>query len=198
MNSWELAKQVLHHVTDSAFLIPGGQVQASTNNLSSLVQLLHGDVGFVQSAVMFTLATLALHAYNRGQIIEAGAIGRIVQLLKSHTQDIQLSAATTLSSLSREPNIQALFLSREGGAIASLTRLLKSSSVKVQGAAVSTLAINIDGKVAIVAAGAIPLLVHLLKSKAPVLQLVSSLTWSHCCQSARSVCSTWRQQPWAS
>ena len=99
----EQAKQTLHHVTDSARLIPIGQIQAaSAGDISSLALLLHGDVGFVQSAVMFTLATLALHAYNRSQITKAGAIGRIIQLLlKSSTEEVHLSAAKVLRRLSR-------------------------------------------------------------------------------------------------
>ena len=167
------AKRALHHVTDYAFQLPDDLVQAaSAGDLSSLVRLLHGDVGFVQSAVMFTLGALALNAYNRGQIIEAGAIGRLTQLLKSSTQEVHLSAAKVLCNLSTEPNAQALFISAEG-ALAPFIRLLKSSSVKVQSAAVSALgniATNAEGKAAVAAAGAIPLLVHLLNSKATTVQ----------------------------
>ena len=170
----EQAKRALHHISDRACRLPNHLVQAASSaDLFSLVQLLlHVDVGFVQSAVMFTLGTLAEHAYNRGHLLEAGAIGRLVQLLRSSTQEVQLSAARALRGLSREPNVQALFLSAEG-ALASLIRLLRSSSVKVQQVAVSTLAYistSADGEAAIVAAGAIPPIVHLLKSKAAPVQ----------------------------
>ena len=169
----EQAKRALHHVTDYACLPLGIQVQdASASDLVSLVRLLHGDVGFVQSAVLFTLRTLALNSYNRSQIIQAGAIGRIVQLLKSKSQEVQLSAVGALSCLSRERNNQALFLSAEG-AVASLTRLLKSSSATVQCTAVATLsniATDADGAAAVGAAGTIPPLIHLLKSKSVFVQ----------------------------
>ena len=164
------AKRALHHVTDYASLLPGGQVQAtSATDLSALVELLRGNSGVVQSEVMSTLATLAQHDYNRGQIIETGAIGRLAQLLKSSMKEVHLSAARVLCHLSREPNTQALF----EGALPSLTRLLKSSSVDVQRAAVSTLsniAIDANGMAAVAAAGAVPPIVHLLNSKAAIVQ----------------------------
>ena len=167
------AKRALLHVTDRACWPPDNEVKAaSVDDLSSLVRLLHGDAGFVQSAVMFTLRTLALHAYNRRQIIEAGAIGRIVQLLKSSSQEVQLSAVKALSTLAREPDFYAAFLSA-GGALDSLTRLLQSNSVEVQSAAISTLSgitSSVDGIAAAVTAGALPPLVRLLSSKSATVQ----------------------------
>ena len=164
----EQARRALLHVAEYDFLLPGDQVQAaSADDLFSLVQLLHGDGGFVQSAAMFALGTLAMHAYNRSQIIKAGAMGRIVLLFKSKSQEVQLSAARALIVLSSEPNSQALALV-EAGATASLTSLLKSSSVKLQSAAVSALAnfgTVADGRDAIIAAGATPSIVRLLKCK---------------------------------
>ena len=176
------AKRALHHITDCAGLIPANQVQAaSAGDLSSLVQLLHGDIGFVQSGVLCTLGALAAHAYNRSQIVGAGAMGRIVQLLRSSTQEVPLSAATALWSMSTEPKALSVLLSVEG-AIASLARLLKSSSVKVQRAAVSAffnITISADGTAAVVAAGAIPPIVLLLKSKAAPVQEMAARTLSH-------------------
>ena len=163
-------RHLLHHISgnyegagDNA--VPDGVIPRP------LVPLLRHDEALVCSVAATTLASLATTASNQHQIIEAGAIVPLIQLMKCsseavlHFPAVQALACLSHASHSARAKIVA------AGAIPPLLPLLKSSAVQVQLPAVTLariLAVDYTDQAA--AAGAGPLLVQLLTSSSAGVQ----------------------------
>ncbi|GLC46208.1 hypothetical protein PLESTB_001535300 [Pleodorina starrii] len=108
------------------------------------------------------LEILAGNAANRVSIVEAGGIGRLVQLLSSSDGDVQESAVEALGTLALDAANQVAIA--EAGAIPRLAQLLLKK--KIGAMALGNLACNAFNQVAIAGQeGVIPKLVELLKDR---------------------------------
>ena len=143
----------------------------------TLVNALPDLVGLIQrplfsaasrQQLVYALNSMADFAHMNGDQIEEAAadvIASIVQLLKHSSDVVQCVAASALRELSLHPNNLARVIA--AGAVEHLVQMLKSMLAIVQADAVSTLAYisrnSVEGARSVVAAGAIPILVLLLR-----------------------------------
>ena len=155
-------RHLLQHI--SHFYEGGGGAAAPSGIVPSLVSLLLlQDDAFVCGVAERTLSTLANNANNHLQIMEAGAIAPLVQLLKSSSENLHGLAADTLAFLAEDSSARTRIVA--AGAIEPLLHLLRTSTVAVQMTAAMAIRIIAGDYADLVAgAGAIPLLVQLLKS----------------------------------
>ena len=171
----ELTMRVLHHISSHVHVDKGAVRTASGDDIAALVPLLLrlSSREDVCGMVALTLASLALNPDNQRQIMEAGAIAPLVQLLKSSTLTVHVPAAMTLAQLSADSTPSS---SRAeivaAGAVAPLVHLLKSSSEIVQYHALMALRplCDVEHAAVVARAGAIPSLIGLLASPSTEIQ----------------------------
>ena len=139
-----------------------------TNAMSSckdLVKLLNCGSTAEQHRAVWAVARLSAQPEKRPKFVAAGAIPRLVQLLKSSSEKVQEAAALALEELAESDN-DRFGVGAADGAIANLVYLMKSDSAAVRQQAVRTVGnissdeLNLN---AIIAADALPALVKLLE-----------------------------------
>ena len=117
---------------------------------------------------------MRLHRYtdigsddNRQQLVRAGAIPVLVQLLQSSDVDVQYYCTTALSNIAVDAGNRRTLASNEGRLVQSLVHLMESSSPKVQcqaALALRNLASDEKYQLDIVRAKGLPPLLRLLQS----------------------------------
>ena len=155
-------QDLLHHISN--FHEGGGDETAPDGVIPLLMSmLLRRDDLYARVVAARVLSSFAWHAGNHLKIIEAGAIGPLIQLLKSDSEPLQHPAVRTLFLLAEEDRGVAGILTDD--AIGPLLQLLRSSALGVQLSAAEVVrVIARENTVKVAAAGAIPILVQLLKS----------------------------------
>lgn len=104
---------------------------------------------------------------NRQQLVNAGAIPVLVQLLSSTDVDVQYYCTTALSNIAVDASNRAKLAQTEGRLVGSLVHLMESSSPKVQcqaALALRNLASDERYQLEIVRARGLPSLLRLLQS----------------------------------
>lgn len=104
---------------------------------------------------------------NRQQLVNAGAIPVLVQLLSSPDVDVQYYCTTALSNIAVDASNRAKLAQTEGRLVGSLVHLMESSSPKVQcqaALALRNLASDERYQLEIVRARGLPSLLRLLQS----------------------------------
>lgn len=104
---------------------------------------------------------------NRQQLVNAGAIPVLVQLLSSSDVDVQYYCTTALSNIAVDASNRAKLAQTEGRLVGSLVHLMESSSPKVQcqaALALRNLASDERYQLEIVRARGLPSLLRLLQS----------------------------------
>jgi vacuolar protein 8 len=104
---------------------------------------------------------------NRQQLVNAGAIPVLVQLLSSTDVDVQYYCTTALSNIAVDATNRAKLAQTEGRLVGSLVHLMESSSPKVQcqaALALRNLASDERYQLEIVRARGLPSLLRLLQS----------------------------------
>ena len=165
----EKAAKMLCHVaslppTDdkdgASLLVEGGAI-------APLIGALSGGLDGLNMHAAAALATIASasEAYQKA-VGQAGAIAPLCVLLRSGSATTMLQAAAALSALSEQPEYQSAIV--KGGAIAPLVRLLRVGQVADAQAAASIAIANVcatsaAAQEASAAAGAIPLLIGMLR-----------------------------------
>ena len=138
--------------------------------LPSLVSmLLRDDNPGEQHVAVLTLGTLAMNAGNQLNIVEAGAIKPLVQLLKDSLVEFHHPAAEALGFLAEHCGVGARIIA--AGGLRPLLHLLGSNTVAVQQSAVELVRmLACENSNPVAAAGAIPLMVQLLASSSADVQ----------------------------
>lgn len=141
------------------------RIIAEAGAIPFLVTLLSTNDPRIQENAVTALLNLSILDSNKLLIMEAGAIDGIIEVLQAgKSMEARENAAATIFSLSMIDECKVMFGARPR-AIPALVGLLKEgTSVGKRDAAMAlfNLAIYNANKVNIVAAGAVPLLVHLL------------------------------------
>jgi hypothetical protein len=137
--------------------------------LAALLHLVNSPVANVQYEAANVLANIVVSKENAAVVTAAGGVRALLPLLAHRSSaDVQAAAAAALAGLSVIDENKVV-ISASAGTIATLTAMLTSPSVRVQGNAahvLGNLAVNASIRVAIAAAGAIPVLVDLLRARA--------------------------------
>ena len=140
--------------------------------IGPLVELVASGNDGGQIHACSTLAQIALAETDftsegnpRDAIVLAGAITPLVSVLRSGSEKAQMHAAAALASLSEDPENQMPII--KAGAIAPLVRLLRvgTDDAKISAAdcVANVSAANMEAQAAVHAAGAVPLLLEMLK-----------------------------------
>ena len=178
----EVAVQALRHISGYARHV--GMVRAAPDGvIGALVPLLlrHSSRDDVAGMVTTTIASLTLNPDNQRQVVEAGAIPPLVQMLKTSAVAVLEAAAIALTYLvsdSAPPSARAEIIA--AGAVPPLINVLKSSSLltalPVYPAfpalvVLKALCYDVEHTVIVAAAGAIPPLIRLLASRSVEMQV---------------------------
>ena len=175
------AARVLDSIKDFEHVNIRTVQKATAGAIVSTVQLLKHDAVWVQVAVGYVLRELSGHAGNQAEMIAAGAVDRLVALLKSSSSDVKAVTASALASISKNSveGSESVVAAGAGPVLVQLLhpRLGEEAAVpptsaqtlfSIRSNALAVLA-NLAGCVAasrsaLFAAGAVPRLIAMLQS----------------------------------
>lgn len=146
---------------------------AEAGGISILLPLLSSSDAKIQEHAVTTLLNISIQEDIKKQILAAGALDVIVDVLISgHTMEARENAAAALFSLSGNDEVKVL-IGGKLGAIPALVTLLREGSgqrgKRDAATALFNLAVYHGNKAKIVEAGAVPALVVLLSDESPLM-----------------------------
>ena len=109
--------------------------------IQQLVKRIHDGTSDLKEHSVSALKNIALqhHGEDIPEVIKAGAVKPLVELLKGGSSDAQYNACATLAEIARNrPEVQASIV--EAGGVAPIVRLLRMGGSAVQEQAASALA----------------------------------------------------------
>lgn len=167
----EVKKQVAHELRLLAKCgVESRKCIGETGGIPLLVPLLSSSDPKTQEHAVTALLNLSIFEENKKLIIESGALDLIIQVLKAgKTLESRENAAATLFSLSSTMDDLKVQIGSKLDAIPSLVTLLQEGSAprgkKDAATALFNLAVYHGNKTKIIEAGAVPMLVSLLKDE---------------------------------
>ena len=158
-----LSVQVLANISSESSV-----KSALANAVPALVGLLVSSSERVQACSCLVLSDLAMTPDNQASIVQAGALPRLVKLLNSDADNVQLFAAACLGILAYDsPSNQSSIASASG--LEALKPLLSSDLSCIQSTAASTIRAVVEEnracQLGALSVDVLPQLVHLLRSK---------------------------------
>ena len=142
-------------------------MRVQRNATGALLNMTHSGISVRPASLMFDGVLTNLTDDNRQQLVNAGAIPVLVQLLSSSDVDVQYYCTTALSNIAVDAGNRKKLAQNESRLVQSLVHLMDSSSPKVQcqaALALRNLASDEKYQLEIVRARGLPPLLRLLQS----------------------------------